>query len=142
MKKKIIIILSVIVIVIIILLAVFLPSNSNKNIKTDGTYNVNVSGDSSVTIPSKQSKTIFFKINNKSNEDTNYKVGYIGNDVNVTYDSKDSDPLEGLIEKGTMKYIKLKIENTSTDTNTVTLYSILENSTDTLPEGMQIITSE
>lgn len=140
MKKKIIIILSVIV--IIILLAVFLPSDSNKKIKTDGTYNVNVSGDSSVTIPSKQSKTIFLKINNKSNEDTNYKVGYIGNDVNVTYDSKDSDPLEGLIEKGTMKYIKIKIENTSTDINTVTLYSILENSTEALPEGIKIISEE
>lgn len=140
MKKKIIISLSIIV--IIVLLAVFLPSDSNKKIKTDGTYNVNVSGDSSVTLSAQESKTIFLKINNKSNEDTNYKVGYIGNDVNVTYDSKDSDPLEGLIEKDTMKYIKLKIENTSTDTNNVTLYSILENSTDTLPEGMQIISEE
>lgn len=140
MKKKIIIILSIIV--IIILLAVFLPSDSNKKIKADGIYNVNVSGDSSVTIPSKQSKTIFFKINNQSNEDTNYKVGYIGNDVNVTYDPKDSDPLEGTIEKENMKYIKLKIENISSDTTTVTLYSILENSTDPLPEDIKIISEE
>ena len=140
MKKKIIIILSVIV--IITLLAVFLPSDSNKKIKADGIYNVNVSGDSSVTIPAQESKTIFFKINNKSNEDTNYKVGYIGNDVNVTYDSKDSDPLEGTIEKEAMKYIKLKIENISSDTTTVTLYSILENSTDTLPEDIKIISEE
>lgn len=140
MKKKIIIVLSILLVVVLV---VILCSNNNKeNIKTDGTYNINVSGDSSVTLSAKQSKTIFFKINNKSNEDTNYKVGYIGNGVNVTYDSKDSDSLEGFIEKDTMKYIKLKIENTSTDTNTITLYSILENSTDTLPEGIQIITSE
>lgn len=140
MKKKIIIVLSILLVVVLV---VILCSNNNKeNIKTDGTCNINVSGDSSVTLSAKQSKTIFFKINNKSNEDTNYKVGYIGNDVNVTYDSKDSDSLEGFIEKDTMKYIKLKIENTSTDTNTITLYSILENSTDTLPEGIQIITSE
>ena len=105
-------------------------------------YNINVNGDSSVTIPSKQIKTIFFKINNKSKKDTNYKIGYIGNNVKITYDSKDSDPLEGNIEKESMKYIKLKIENTSIDTTTVTLYSILENSTDTLPEGIKIISEE
>lgn len=140
MKKKIIISLSILLVVVLV---VILCSNNNKeNIKTDGTYNVNVSGDSSVTLSAQESKTIFFKINNKSNEDTNYKVGYIGNDVNVTYDSKDSDPLEGTIEKETTKYVKLKIENTSTDTNNVTLYSILENSTDALPEGIKIITPE
>lgn len=43
-----------------------------------------------------------FKINNKSKKDTNYKVGYIGNNVKITYDSKDSDPLEGTIEKESM----------------------------------------
>ena len=80
--------------------------------------------------------------NNKSKKDTNYKIGYIGNNVKITYDSKDSDPLEGNIEKESMKYIKLKIENTSIDTTTVTLYSILENSTDTLPEGIKIISEE
>ena len=74
--------------------------------------------------------------------DANYKVGYIGSNVKVTYDSKDSDPLEGTIEKESMKYIKLKIENTSIDATTVTLYSILENSTDTLPEGIKIISEE
>ena len=41
-----------------------------------------------------------------------------------------------------MKYIKLKIENTSIDVTTITLYSILENSTDTLPEGIKIISEE
>ena len=76
------------------------------------------------------------------NKDTNYKVGYIGSNVKVTYDSKDSDPLEGTIEKESMKYIKLKIENTSIDATSVTLYSILENSTDTLPEGIKIISEE
>ena len=79
---------------------------------------------------------------NKSKKDTNYKVGYIGNNVKITYDSKDSDPLEGTIEKESMKYIKLKIENTSIDATSVTLYSILENSTDTLPEGIKIISEE
>lgn len=140
MKKKIIIVLSILLVVILI---VILCSNNNeKAIKTDGIYNINVNGDSSVTIPSKQTKTIFFKINNKSKKDTNYKIGYIGNNVKITYDSKDSDPLEGNIEKESMKYIKLKIENTSIDTTTVTLYSILENSTDTLPEGIKIISEE
>jgi hypothetical protein len=117
-------------------------NNNEKTIKTDGIYNINVNGDSSVTIPSKQTKTIFFKINNKSKKDTNYKIGYIGNNVKITYNSKDSDPLEGNIKKESMKYIKLKIENTSIDTTTVTLYSILENSTDTLPEGIKIISEE
>lgn len=97
--------------------------------------------DTTLTIASSL-KTIFFKINNKSKKDTNYKVGYIGSNVKVTYDSKDSDPLEGTIEKESMKYIKLKIENTSIDATTVTLYSILENSTDTLPEGIKIISEE
>lgn len=41
-----------------------------------------------------------------------------------------------------MKYIKLKIENTSIDATTITLYSILENSTDTLPEEIKIISEE
>ena len=131
MKKKIIIVLSILLVVILI---VILCSNNNeKTIKTDGIYNINVNGDSSVTIPSKQTKTIFFKINNKSKK---------GNNVKITYDSKDSDPLEGNIKKESMKYIKLKIENTSIDTTTVTLYSILENSTDTLPEGIKIISEE
>ena len=140
MKNKIIIVLSILLVVILIF--VLCSNNNKKTIKTDGIYNINVNGDSSVTIPSKQTKTIFFKINNKSKKDTNYKVGYIGSNVKVTYDSKDSDPLEGTIEKESMKYIKLKIENTSIDATTVTLYSILENSTDTLPEGIKIISEE
>ena len=41
-----------------------------------------------------------------------------------------------------MKYIKLKIENTSIDATTITLYSILEYSTDTLPEEIKIISEE
>lgn len=140
MKNKIIIVLSILLVVILIF--VLCSNNNKKTIKTDGIYNINVNGDSSVTIPSKQTKTIFFKINNKSKKDTNYKVGYIGSNVKVTYDSKDSDSLEGTIEKESMKYIKLKIENTSIDATTVTLYSILENSTDTLPEGIKIISEE
>lgn len=140
MKNKIIIVLSILLVVILIF--ALCSNNNEKAIKTDGIYNINVNGDSSVTISSKQTKTIFFKINNKSKKDTNYKVGYIGNNVKTTYDSKDSDPLEGNIEKESMKYIKLKIENTSIDTTTVTLYSILENSTDTLPEGIKIISEE
>ena len=140
MKNKIIIVISLLLVVILIF--VLCSNNNKKTIKTDGIYNINVNGDSSVTISSKQTKTIFFKINNKSKKDTNYKIGYIGNNVKITYDSKDSDPLEGTIEKESMKYIKLKIENTSIDTTTVTLYSILENSTDTLPEGIKIISEE
>lgn len=107
MKKKIIIVLSILLVVILI---VILCSNNNeKTIKTDGIYNINVNGDSSVTIPSKQTKTIFFKINNKSKKDTNYKIGYIGNNVKITYDSKDSDPLEGNIKK--RKYEIYQIKN-------------------------------
>lgn len=123
MKNKIIIVLSILLVVILIF--VLCSNNNKKTIKTDGIYNINVNGDSSVTISSKQTKTIFFKINNKSKKDTNYKVGYIGNNVKITYDSKDSDPLEGTIEKESMKYIKLKIENTSIDATTVTLSTIL-----------------
>ena len=125
MKNKIIIVLSILLVVILIFV---LCSNNNKKINNKP--------------HTKQTKTIFFKINNKSKKDTNYKVGYIGNNVKITYDSKDSDPLEGTIEKESMKYIKLKIENTSIDATTVTLYSILENSTDTLPEGIKIISEE
>ena len=123
MKNKIIIVLSILLVVILIF--VLCSNNNKKTIKTDGIYNINVNGDSSVTISSKQTKTIFFKINNKSKKDTNYKVGYIGNNVKITYDSKDSDPLEGTIEKESMKYIKLKIENTSIDATTATLSTIL-----------------
>lgn len=93
MKNKIIIVISLLLVVILIF--VLCSNNNKKTIKTDGIYNINVNGDSSVTISSKQTKTIFFKINNKSKKDTNYKVGYIGNNVKITYDSKDSDPLEG-----------------------------------------------
>ena len=95
MKNKIIIVISLLLVVILIF--VLCSNNNKKTIKTDGIYNINVNGDSSVTISSKQTKTIFFKINNKSKKDTNYKVGYIGNNVKITYDSKDSDPLEGNI---------------------------------------------
>lgn len=91
MKNKIIIVISLLLVVILIF--VLCSNNNKKTIKTDGIYNINVNGDSSVTISSKQTKTIFFKINNKSKKDTNYKVGYIGNNVKITYDSKDSDPL-------------------------------------------------
>lgn len=104
MKNKIIIVISLLLVVILIF--VLCSNNNKKTIKTDGIYNINVNGDSSVTISSKQTKTIFFKINNKSKKDTNYKVGYIGNNVKITYDSKDSDPLEGTIEIVLIPYRK------------------------------------
>ena len=63
MKNKIIIVISLLLVVILIF--VLCSNNNKKTIKTDGIYNINVNGDSSVTISSKQTKTIFFKINNK-----------------------------------------------------------------------------
>ena len=51
MKNKIIIVLSILLVVILIF--VLCSNNNKKTIKTDGIYNINVNGDSSVTIPSK-----------------------------------------------------------------------------------------
>lgn len=51
MPNKIIIVLSILLVVILIF--VLCSNNNKKTIKTDGIYNINVNGDSSVTIPSK-----------------------------------------------------------------------------------------
>ena len=52
MKNKIIIVISLLLVVILIF--VLCSNNNKKTIKTDGIYNINVNGDSSVTISSKQ----------------------------------------------------------------------------------------
>ena len=144
MKKKIIIFL----LVLFILLGIYMLYNTfaiNTYITSNNDiYTITLTEDNNtITVPSKSSKIVYYRINNTNKGKVKYGVGYTSSNIIVKVYEDSKDPIEGFISSKDNKFIKLKLINNSTSNDTVTISTILgyENGGDLiLPDGVTLVT--
>ena len=142
MKKRVIIVVGIIIAAIAIagLYQTFALSN---NITANGDmYTVTVGDGSVVSVPAGSSKTVYYKITNKNKGAVNYGVGYTGTGLTVKVFSDSDDDAQDKINYGESKFIKLYVENKSTNSASTTLSTILgyENGGELIvPSGVSIV---
>lgn len=141
MKKKVIIALIILILVLIgFLYQTFAMSNTIT--EENDTYVVNVSDNTSIELPARTSKKVYYKLTNTNNGVVRYGIGYSGTNVEakVYEDSVDSET--GLIDYMENKFIKLKLINNGTTSSTITLSTVLgyENGGDLIvPNGVTLV---
>ena len=142
MKKRVVIVLIIVILVLIgFLYQTFAMSNTIT--KENDTYVVNVSDNTSIELPAKTSKIVYYKLTNTNDGVVRYGIGYSGTNVEakVYEDSVDSET--GLIDYMENKFIKLKLINNGTTSSTITLSTVLgyENGGDLIvPSGVTLVT--
>ena len=142
MKKRVIIVVGIIIAAIAIagLYQTFALSN---NITANGDmYTVTVGDGSVVSVPAGSSKTVYYKITNKNKGAVNYGVGYTGTGLTVKVFSDSDADAQDKINYGESKFIKLYVENKSTNSASTTLSTILgyENGGELIvPSGVSIV---
>ena len=141
MKKKVVIVLIIVILVLIgFLYQTFAMSNTIT--EENDTYVVNVSDNTSIELPARTSKKVYYKLTNTNNGVVRYGIGYSGTNVEakVYEDSVDSET--GLIDYMENKFIKLKLINNGTTSSTITLSTVLgyENGGDLIvPSGVTLV---
>ena len=141
MKKRVIIILTIVILVLIGFLYQTFAISSVASGEND-TYIIDVNDSTSIELPARTSKKVYYKVNNANKGIVKYGVGYSGTniDVKVYEDTKDAET--GLINYGENKFVKLKLINNGTTSSTVTLSTILgyENGGDLIvPSGVTLV---
>ena len=141
MKKKVVIVL-IIVILVLIGFSYQTFAMSNTITEENDTYVVNVSDNTSIELPARTSKKVYYKLTNTNNGVVRYGIGYSGTNVEakVYEDSVDSET--GLIDYMENKFIKLKLINNGTTSSTITLSTVLgyENGGDLIvPSGVTLV---
>lgn len=107
----------------------------------DISYEITLSGDTTVKVPSNTYKDIIYQIKNNNNGTVKYSVGYNGNAIVKAHEDS-IDPASGLIEKNSYKNIKLRIENRSEEEAVVelsTLLGFVNGGKLNVPEGTSIV---
>ncbi len=145
MKKRIIMI--IMFIIILLMIGYLYNTFALSSIITDDndSYSIVINGSDSIEIDAKSSKTIYYKITNSNNGKVKYGVGYTGTDVIVKVYEESALEVSGIMNYGENKFIKLKLINNGTTTNTITLKTILgyENGGDLIvPSGYTLITEK
>ena len=141
MKKRVVIVLIIVILVLIgFLYETFAMSNTIT--EENDTYVVNVSDNTSIELPARTSKKVYYKLTNTNNGVVRYGIGYSGTNVEakVYEDSVDSET--GLIDYMENKFIKLKLINNGTTSSTITLSTVLgyENGGDLIvPSGVTLV---
>ena len=141
MKKRVVIVLIIVILVLIgFLYQTFAMSNTIT--EENDTYVVNVSDNTSIELPARTSKKVYYKLTNTNNGVVRYGIGYSGTNVEakVYEDSVDSET--GLIDYMENKFIKLKLINKGTTSSTITLSTVLgyENGGDLIvPSGVTLV---
>lgn len=141
MKKRVVIVLIIVILVLIgFLYQTFAMSNTIT--EENDTYVVNVSDNTSIELPARTSKKVYYKLTNTNNGVVRYGIGYSGTNVEakVYEDSVDSET--GLIDYMENKFIKLKLINNGTTSSTITLSTVLgyENGGDLIvPNGVTLV---
>lgn len=141
MKKRVVIVLIIVILVLIgFLYQTFAMSNTIT--EENDTYVVNVSDNTSIELPARTSKKVYYKLTNTNNGVVRYGIGYSGTNVEakVYEDSVDSET--GLIDYMENKFIKLKLINNGTTSSTITLSTVLgyENGGDLIvPSGVTLV---
>lgn len=140
-KKRVVIVLIIVILVLIgFLYQTFAMSNTIT--EENDTYVVNVSDNTSIELPARTSKKVYYKLTNTNNGVVRYGIGYSGTNVEakVYEDSVDSET--GLIDYMENKFIKLKLINNGTTSSTITLSTVLgyENGGDLIvPSGVTLV---
>ena len=141
MKKRVVIVLIIVILVLIgFLYQTFAMSNTIT--EENDTYVVNVSDNTSIELPARTSKKVYYKLTNTNNGVVRYGIGYSGTNVEakVYEDSVDSET--GLIDYMENNFIKLKLINNGTTSSTITLSTVLgyENGGDLIvPNGVTLV---
>ena len=148
-KKRMIIVTSAILLIVIITLGIVklyqtYALTSYVDTTSGATYNINVEDGTSIILAAGEHRDVFYMISNTSPGTVRYGVAYTTNSaVTVKIYSTSKEPASGLIEQYGKKYIKLRLENTSTTDQTITLSTVLGYSgDDTLlpPSGVTLVT--
>lgn len=149
MNKKRIVIIITSVLIIIVLVGIYMlystfAINSYASSNND-IYNITLTEDNTtITVPSNSSKTVYYHINNTNKGNVKYGVGYTtSSNIEVLVYENSKDKVEDTIGYKDDKYIKLYLKNNSDTDGTVTLKTILgyENGGDLIvPTNTNLIT--
>lgn len=130
-KKRVIILISsilisVILVVTIVTLYQTYATNVTIVLDNENIYDVNLNDITTITVPAKTSKTIYYKVTNTNKGAVRYGVGYSSQDgLIVKYYEDSIDTHTGIMEMNENKFIKLKIINDTESEGEITLSTIL-----------------
>lgn len=147
MKKKIVLFSIILSIIVISITSIYLYSTyATDPVQSNDSYTITLSGDTSVSVPRFSYKDVIYQIKNTTDGTVNYGVGYstVNSTTKVKIFTDSTDPATGTITENNYKYVKLRIENYSDDTETVTISTILgyENGGNlVVPTGTTLVSS-
>ena len=148
-KKRMIIFTSVILSVVVISLGIVklyqtYALGNYIDTASSATFDVNITKDTSVRIPANGWSNVFYMVSNTSPGTVRYGVAYTTDSaVTVKTFSTSKDSASGMIEENEKKYVKLRLENTSSTVKNITLSTVLgyENGGDlVVPSGVTLVT--
>ena len=148
-KKRMIIFTSVILSVVVISLGIVklyqtYAIGNYIDTASSATFDVNITRDTSVRIPANGYSNVFYMVTNTSPGTVRYGVAYTTDSaVTVKTFSTSKDSASGMIEENEKKYVKLRLENTSSTVKNITLSTVLgyENGGDlVVPSGVTLVT--
>ena len=148
-KKRMIIFTSVILSVVVISLGIVklyqtYALGNYIDTASSATFDVNITKDTSVRIPANGYSNVFYMVTNTSPGTVRYGVAYTTDSaVTVKTFSTSNDPASGLIEENGKKYVKLRLENSSSTSQSVVLSTVLGYSGDSNllpPSGVTLVT--
>lgn len=130
-KKRMIIFTSVILSVVVISLGIVklyqtYAIGNYIDTASSATFDVNITRDTSVRIPANGYSNVFYMVTNTSPGTVRYGVAYTTDSaVTVKTFSTSKDSASGMIEENEKKYVKLRLENTSSTVKNITLSTVL-----------------
>ena len=148
-KKRMIIFTSVILSVVVISLGIVklyqtYALGNYIDTASSAMFDVNITKDTSVRIPANGYSNVFYMVTNTSPGTVRYGVAYTTDSaVTVKTFSTSNDPASGLIEENGKKYVKLRLENSSSTSQSVVLSTVLGYSGDSNllpPSGVTLVT--
>lgn len=130
-KKRMIIFTSVILSVVVISLGIVklyqtYAIGNYIDTASSATFDVNITRDTSVRIPANGYSNVFYMVTNTSPGTVRYGVAYTTDSaVTVKTFSTSKDSASGMIEENEKKYVKLRLENTSSTVKNIKISTIL-----------------
>ena len=130
-KKRMIIFTSVILSVVIISLGIVklyqtYAIGNYIDTASSATFDVNITRDTSVRIPANGYSNVFYMVTNTSPGTVRYGVAYTTDSaVTVKTFSTSKDSASGMIEENEKKYVKLRLENTSSTVKNIKISTVL-----------------
>lgn len=148
-KKRMIIVTSVILSIVVISLGIVklyqtYAIGNYFDTESSATFGVNITENTSVRIPANGYSNVFYMVTNTSPGTVRYGVAYT-TDSNVTVKtfSTSKDPASGVIEENEKKYVKLRLENSSSTAKDIAISTVLGYSGDSTllpPSGVTLVT--